>query len=180
MTPHLAGTPVLETERLILRAFAPEDMEAGVRYLMDPRTVYMGGPYKRHEAWEQCASLIGHWAIHGFGLFSIVLRETDQVIGDAALLRPSGYPENELGWGIWDEAQEGRGYAFEAAQAVRAHAYRDLGWSTLVSYVDPENGRSIALARRLGCWLDNEAQVPQLPDWEGTLVFRHPAPEVLS
>lgn len=179
MRPHPADTPVLETERLILRAFAPEDMEAGLRFLMDPRTLYMGGPYPRHEAWDHCAALIGHWAIHGFGLFVLCLKTDGRVIGDAALLLPGGYTENELGWGIWDATLEGQGFAFEAASAVRAHAYTDLGWSTLVSYVDPENTRSIALARRLGCTLDKTAPLPDLPDWEGTLVFRHPAPEDL-
>ena len=177
MSGRLADTPVLETERLILRAFAPEDMEAGMRYLMDPRTVYMGGPFERHDAWEHCAALIGHWAIHGFGLFSVRLKHSDRVIGDAGLLLPFGYPENELGWGIWDAALEGQGYAFEAAKAVRDHAYHDLGWPTLVSYVDPENTRSIALAQRLGCTLDKTASIPDLPDWDGTLVFRHPSPE---
>jgi RimJ/RimL family protein N-acetyltransferase len=177
MSGRLSETPVLETERLILRAFGPDDMDAGVRYLMDPRTVFMGGPFERHDAWEHCAALIGHWAIHGFGLFSVRLKDSDRLIGDAGLLLPFGYPENELGWGIWDTAFEGKGFAYEAAEAVRAHAYRDLGWSTLVSYVDPENTRSIALARRLGCTLDEEAPVPDLPDCECTLVFRHPSPE---
>lgn len=177
MKPHLADTPVLETDRLILRAFAPEDMEAGVRYLMDPRTIYMGGPFPQHDAWEQCAALIGHWAIHGFGIFAICLKSTGRVIGDVGLLYPCGYPEKELGWGVWDAALEGRGFAYEAAKAVRAHAYRDHGWTTLVSYVDPENARSIALARRLGCTLDKTAPVPDLPDWEDTLIFRHPHPE---
>ncbi|RBI76016.1 N-acetyltransferase [Roseovarius sp. TE539] len=177
MTLRHADTPVLETERLRLRAFDARDVARGVNYLTQVRTVYMGGPYSRAAAWDHCAGLIGHWAIHGFGLFVLCLEGDDQAIGDCGLLMPGGYPEIELGWGIWDPALEGRGYAREAARAVRAHAYGTFGLSTLVSYIDPENARSIALAERLGCTLDAGAAIPDLPGWTGTIVYRHPAPE---
>ncbi|QGX99618.1 N-acetyltransferase [Roseovarius faecimaris] len=180
MIQAAAKTPVLETARLTLRAFAPQDMEAGVDFLMQPRTRYMGGPFSRAAAWDHCAVQIGHWAIRGYGLFTICLKGTDEAIGDAGLICPGGYHEPELGWGLWSPAHEGQGFAHEAALAVRAHAYRDLGWSTLISYIDPDNARSIALAKRLGCTLDSDAKLPDLPDWEGTLTFRHPGPEALA
>ncbi len=43
-----------------------------------------------------------------------------------------------------------------------------------MSYIDPDNARSIALARRLGCTEDPAAE----PLYPGDMVFRHPAPEV--
>ena len=73
---------------------------------------------------------------------------------------------------MWDPAAEGKGYAFEAAQAARAHAFDVLGWETAVSYIDPGNARSIELAERLGAVRDPEAA----PFHEGDLVFRHSAP----
>lgn len=176
MSPHLADTPVLETDRLTLRAFDARDVEAGAAYLMTERTKYMGGPYSRADAWDHCCGLIGHWAVRGYGLFAICLKGSDQAIGDAGLLCPGGYHKPELGWGIWSTEYEGQGIVREAAQAVRDLAYRDHGWSTLVSYIDPDNTRSIALAERLGCRLDADAVIPDLPDWEGTLVYRHPGP----
>ena len=176
MTPRLTDTPVLETDRLTLRAFGRQDIEDGVAFLQTERTRYMFGPMKSHETWNHMAGLIGHWAIRGFGLFAICLKGSDAAIGDAGLLMPEGYHEPELGWGVWSAEHEGKGIAHEAALAVRAHAYRDHGWSTLVSYIDPDNARSIALAKRLGCTLDPDAPLPDLPDWEGTLTYRHPAP----
>jgi len=176
MTPRLTDTPVLETDRLTLRAFGRQDIEDGVAFLQTERTRYMFGPMKSHETWNHMAGLIGHWAIRGFGLFAICLKGSDAAIGDAGLLMPEGYHEPELGWGVWSAEHEGKGIAHEAALAVRAHAYRDHGWSTLVSYIDPDNARSIALAKRLGCTLDPDARLPDLPDWEGTLTYRHPAP----
>ena len=168
------STPVLETDRLTLRPFGPQDMDAGIAYLTSDRSVYMGGPYSRHDAWEHAAHLIGHWAVRGFGVFSICLKGTDTAIGDAGPFFPEGWAENEISWGIWDPAYEGRGIAFEAAQATRAWAFETLGWDTAVSYIDADNARSIALAERLGAVPDPDAALPDLPDWEGTLVYRHP------
>lgn len=180
MTPHLADTPVLETERLTLRALNVQDVPASVVFLQTERTRYMGGPYTRAAAWDHVAGLIGHWAIRGYGLFAICLKGSDTPIGDVGLLKPEGYHEPELGWGVWSTDHEGKGFVHEAARAVRAHAYCDHGWTTLVSYIDPENTRSIALARRLGCTLDPGAAIPDLPDWDGTLVYRHPGPEACA
>jgi RimJ/RimL family protein N-acetyltransferase len=179
MTPHLADTPVLETERFTLRAFGPQDLEPGMAYLMHPRTKYMGGPYTKADAWDHMSGLIGHWAIRGYGLFAICPKGSDEAIGDVGLLMPEGYSEPELGWGVWSEDYEGKSIAYEAALAVRAHAYAAHGWTTLVSYIDPDNTRSIALAKRMGATLDSNAAIPDLPDWEGTLVYRHPSPEVV-
>ena len=66
--------------------------------------------------------------------------------------------------------------AFRRWHAARGYAYGTLGWPTAVSYVDAENHRSCALARRLGAREDPAAPRPG-PDG---LVFRHPSPEALS
>ena len=47
-----------------------------------------------------------------------------------------------------------------------------LGWTTAVSYIDRDNARSIALARRIGCTEDPDAVASDPEDF----VFRHPAP----
>ena len=61
---------------------------------------------------------------------------------------------------------------YEAAVAARRYAYDTLGWTRPVSYIHPDNARSIALAERLGCVRDPNAACPfpETPD----LVFRHP------
>ena len=175
----MSGTverPVIHTERLILRPFEAQDVERGVDYLITDRSKYMGGPYSRHDAWTHCCHLIGHWSVRGFGLFVICLKGSDEAIGDVGPFRPEGWPENEIGWGLWQAEFEGNGYVTEAAEAARRYAFEVLGWDTAVSYIDPDNLRSIAVAERLGCKRDTDAPLPDLPDWEGTLVFRHPAP----
>lgn len=85
------------------------------------------------------------------------------------------WPEREIGWSLYDPADEGKGFAHEAARAAIAHAFDAWGWETAVSYVHPANTRSRALAERLGAALDPVAAKP--PAEVPPLVYRHPRPK---
>jgi RimJ/RimL family protein N-acetyltransferase len=167
------GFPTLETERLVLRGPDARDWEAWAAFLASDRARYAGGPKDRPDAWRALGHMIGHWTLRGFGLFVFALKDSDVALGSAGPYYPEGWPEHEIGWTIWHADAEGRGYAFEAARAARAWAYRTLGWTTAVSYIHPDNARSIALAHRLGATADPGAARPH----PGDLVYRHPAPE---
>ena len=175
MTPHLADTPVLETERLRLRAPMPQDFDAWADFAASERSQYAGGPLDRALAWRAFGHLVGHWALRGYGMFSITFRGDDDAFGIVGAYFPEGRPERELGWTIWDDQHEGCGLALEAASAARRFVYEVLGWETAVSYIHPKNTRSIALAERLGATEDLKANRPAPED----LVFRHPDPEDL-
>jgi len=174
MTPHLAGTPVLETERLTLRAPGPQDWEAWRDFALSDRARFIRPPeFSEALAWRAMGHLVGHWALRGFGSFVYCLKGTDRALGHAGPWFPAGWPEREVGWCVWDAGAEGRGFAKEAARATLTHAFRDLGWGTAVSYIDPANARSVALAERLGARPDPDAE----PNHPGLLVYRHPRPE---
>ena len=117
----------------------------------------------------------GHWVLYGYGPWMVTIKGSDRAVGSVGVWHPEGFPERELGWLLWPDA-EGRGIAFEAAQAARDHDFRTHGTKTLVSYIDPDNARSIRLAERLGAVVDPDAAKPDPTD----LVYRHTAPEVLS
>jgi RimJ/RimL family protein N-acetyltransferase len=181
MTAHLADTPVLQTERLILRAPEAADFEAFAPFIMSERARFVGGGADKDlgHAWRYLAIITGHWHLRGYGTFVLADRESRRPVGSAGPWHPAEWPERELGWTIWDEADEGKGYAREAVTELRRHVYADLGWPTAVSYIDPRNDRSIALARRLGCRLDEKADSPGRE--EPLQVWRHPGPsEVLQ
>ena len=180
MTPHLADTPVLRTERLTLRAPAPQDAEAFVAYYGTDRSRYTGGPMMPRMAWHFFGSEIGHWAVRGFGMFTVTRSDNDRALGIIGHWYPLDWPEREVGWVLFEG--EGQSIAYEAARACIDHAYGPLGWDTAVSYIDPENSRSIALAERLGASLDRAATPPTRkdPNAPAALVYRHPAPERLQ
>lgn len=173
MTPALVNTPVLETERLILRAPQAADADTYVAFYASDRSRHMGGPLAPALAWRSHAAAIGHWVMRGFGMFVVTLKSSGAVLGRVGPWFPADWPEPEIGWAIWAPEAEGKGYAFEAAQATRDHAFRVLRWTTAVSYIDPANARSVALAERLGARLDPAAPVPFD---QPTLVYRHPSP----
>ena len=109
------------------------------------------------------------WSLFGHGALMIDLRSSGQCIGQIGINHGPLFPERELGWLLYD-GFEGQGYAAEAARALRDWAFTQLGIPTLVSYFDPRNERSIAVAQRLGAVPDLHAAKQDPED----LVYRHP------
>ncbi len=173
MTITLSGTPILTTDRLILRAPEADDWSAYRAYRRSTRSTIAVAEGADDMTWFLFAAFFGHWSIRGFGRFIITLRDGGRPVGHCGPFLPDGHPEPELTWTLWDGSLEGQGLAFEAARAARDHSFRELGWKTAVSYIEPANIRSVTLAERLGAYRDAAAATP----YDGVLVYRHPAPE---
>ncbi|MGC1495793.1 MAG: GNAT family N-acetyltransferase [Sulfitobacter sp.] len=172
MTP----APIIETDRLILRGPEASDFELIAAFYADPvRSHGFGGVLPRDQAWRWFASTIGHWHLRGYGFWTITDKADGSVMGICGLWNPEGWPEAELGW-IAFEGFEGKGIAFEAATAVRKHAYEVMGFTTMTSNIVPGNTRSVALAERLGAV--HERTYDNISMGEEQL-FRHPGPEAL-
>lgn len=176
MTGTCITIPTLETERLRLRAPEFRDFESFAAFRASPRAVHVGGPHDRDQAFNQLCALIGHWQLRGYGRWIVADRETDEALGTTGPYYPEGWYAPEIAWSVFDRA-EGRGIAYEAAQAARAYAYDVLGWTTVVSLVTPENTRSAALAQRMGCVRDGTFEHESI----GPLhIWRHPSAEALA
>ena len=161
-----------ESERLFLRPLAPRDWPVFRDYAVSERATSMGAE-SVGAAWQTFARLLGHHQLRGYAPMAIVPRGApDRAVGVSGPYFPPDWPEPELGWHIWDPALEGKGIAYEAAVAARAWAAEMYGWRRMVSYIREDNVRSIRLAQRLGCTLDETAR--RRPD--GSPVWRHPAP----
>lgn len=165
--------PVIETERLILRGPEPGDFPAFVAFYASERSAMNGGPMEYPAAWRAFATAIGHWSLRGYGMWSVVERASGALVGRVGLWNPGGWPEPELGWTLYD-GYEGRGLAQAAALAARRHAYETLGLGPLISVIEPDNQRSIALARRLGAEVEQDWT---LPSGAPAQIWRHPGPE---
>lgn len=172
MTSLAADTPVLETERLVLRRPKPADIPAAIEFYMSERSQYAGGFVPKFRAWTNATALLGHWEVRGYGLWAVTEKGDDTALGFVGPYYPEGWPDTEIGWVLFEQA-EGRGIAAEAAKAALADARDRLGWSDIVSYIAPENTRSIKLAEKLNAVRDPNAAVPKPED--PCLVFRHPA-----
>ena len=167
---------MIETERLILRQPILQDYEPGAAFLASDRTKYMGGKRNAQEAWRSLAAMAGHWALRGYGFFSFALKGETAACGLAGPQQLGFYSEIEIGYSLWRADLEGTGIAFEAVKAARQWAWANVPYAPgFVSYIDPENTRSIALAKRLGATLDTSVDHPYAD--EPCVTYRHPQPE---
>ncbi|MDB6452318.1 GNAT family N-acetyltransferase [Falsirhodobacter sp. 20TX0035] len=174
----LSNTPVLETERLILRAPVATDYPVYAAFMAGDRCRWVGGPQAERESFRSFAAIMGHWILRGFGQFVITDRRSGAVLGQAGAWFPAAKPEQEIGWHIWAPEAEGQGIAYEAALAAREYVFGPLGWTTAVSYIATDNTRSAALAARMGAVIDRDATPMEAPF--PIDVWRHPNPRSLA
>jgi RimJ/RimL family protein N-acetyltransferase len=144
------------------------DWEAYSLLMLSDRSRYMGGPFSVKQAWGMFCSDHAQWDLCGCGALMIEEQNTSACLGQVGINYGPLFPEWELGWLVYPEA-EGQSYAYEAASSLRDWAMQERRLSTLVSYIGPENQRSCRLAERLGATLDEEAARPDPTD----LVYRH-------
>ena len=146
----MSGHPVLFTERLVLRVPEAADLDGFAEMGADEGSMrYIGGVCERAETWRKMCGLRGAWDIRGFSMFSLIERATGKWVGRLGPWEPEGWPGKEVGWGLHPEFA-GRGYAFEGSVAAMDYVFDVLGWERVIHTIDPDNARSIMLAKRLG------------------------------
>ncbi|HVD15761.1 MAG TPA: GNAT family protein [Actinomycetota bacterium] len=145
----------LTSDRLVLRRFRPEDLDAFVAYRSDPEVArYQGweAPYSRAEATRFLADL---QATHPdtpdvWYQIAVALRQTDQLIGDcAAHVEPDDPRQAEIGFTI-APAHQGHGYATEAVRRLLDYLLVERGKHRVHASCDDRNTRSAALLERVG------------------------------
>jgi RimJ/RimL family protein N-acetyltransferase len=144
---------VIETERLLLRTWQPDDAAPFAALNADPQvTRYLNGPMSRDDSDELIARIRAHWDEHGFGLYAAEVKETGTFIGFIGLAIPSFLPDVlptvEVGWRLARE-HWGNGYATEGARASLRCGFEDLELRQIISIIHPENAASIRVAERL-------------------------------
>ena len=150
MTGENLNIPTIETERLLLRGWREDDVEAIADIYGDKiSSRHIGGQMEPWQAWRSVCTFVGHWQFRGFGLFAVEEKSTGVCLGWAGPWRPHGWPDNEIGYSFRRSAW-GKGYATEAAKAGLRYAYETLGWKTAMSCIDPNNIGSQNVAKRLG------------------------------
>lgn len=161
--------PVLEGARVRLRAPHLADFGAYAR-IMTADQGFMGGPFSDADAWADFCNYIAGWMLRGCGLWAVETQDAT-LLGFVTLGFEWGDEEPELGWILLPE-HRGQGFATEAAALARDWGL--LRVDSLVSYTDPENHASHAVAQRLGARRD-PAEEARIAEWdaEPPYVWRH-------
>jgi [ribosomal protein S5]-alanine N-acetyltransferase len=143
---------VLETSRLRLSEFVPQDADALAAVLGDPVTMqYYPAAFDRKGVEEWIERNRNRYRGEGFGLWAMLLRETNELIGDCGcfLQDVDGRDDIEIGYHVRRDLW-GKGYATEAAQACMQYAFTKLGVDRVISLIRPENMQSIRVAEKNG------------------------------
>jgi RimJ/RimL family protein N-acetyltransferase len=163
------STPVLRTERLLLREWRAEDREPFAALNADPRVMeHMPALLPRAQSDALARRSEQHFAKHGFGPWAVEIPGVAPFIGFVGLVVPAFdahfTPCVEIGWRLSAE-HWGNGYATEAALASADHAFADVGLEELVSFTTPQNLRSRAVMARIGMTHDeaDDFDHPRLP-----------------
>jgi RimJ/RimL family protein N-acetyltransferase len=170
--------PVLETERLQLRAPSADDLDASTLMWGNEGVVrHIGGKvFSREEVWSRILRARGLWAMLGYGYWAVYAKDSGRFVGDVGFadfhraFEPSIEGIPEMGW-VLDPWCHGRGFGGEAAKAALAWGEAQLGAREFSCIIDPENDASIRLALKLGF---SEA-ARTLYKGSPILVFRRPA-----
>ena len=151
---RLAGIPwdILETPRLIVRESTLSDIPDFYRIYRTPSvTDYMEPLFDDPK--EETAYLEAYikqvYGFYGFGIWTVILKETGQIIGRAGLNIREGYDLPELGFVI-EANWQNQGLAFEVCDAILTYAKKELALTKLQAFVKEDNLASRHLLKKLG------------------------------
>ncbi|MGH3368078.1 MAG: GNAT family N-acetyltransferase [Nocardioidaceae bacterium] len=166
----------ISTERLLLRPYRPDDVEASLAYYEDPDVArYIPWePWSREVAEEQVLRRTTRTGIeNAASALALVVESAGGVIGDVVLWpADETLSYGEAGWAFHPRVA-GQGFATEAVRALFEVAFGCYGMHRVMAKLDARNDRSARLCERLGmtreghlrrdCWAKGE--------WTDTVIF---------
>jgi ribosomal-protein-alanine N-acetyltransferase len=152
-----AGAPC-ETARLRSRQMQLEDVDPLLKVFGDADAMrFYPSPFTREQMTTWIDWNLRNYKVHGYGLWALVLKETDEVIGDCGLTwQRVSYGDGrdlEAGWHIRRDLWN-RGLATEAGLCVCDYARDVLQRERLIAIIGAENVPSQSVARKLGMALE--------------------------
>ncbi len=148
--------PELETERLLLRGWLPQDAEAYARMNRDPavrRFMWPARVLSESEAYGEVGALLDQWKRLGFGHWAVVEKETGETIGRTGAKQhpdwPLGPDNCEVGW-LYARDAWGKGYATEGAVAAVRFLFEEVGREEVISIADRDHRASHRVMERVG------------------------------
>jgi len=146
------GFPQIETARLRLRVLVPEDAETLSTIWSDPEVTKFI-PIILFRTKEETKEFIPltrqRWEERGFGMFAVMTRENDTMIGYCGLQFLNGTGEVEIYYGFSKDAWD-QGFATEAARAVLRFGFEQVKLESIAGVTQPENIASKNVLEKIG------------------------------
>lgn len=157
---RLAGLPwdILETKRCRVRETTVEDVDSFYRIYAEPSiTEYMEDLSADRD--KEIANIKDYiekvYAFYGYGMWTVLEKESGEVIGRAGISWRAGYDVPELGFVIGVPWQ-GKGFAYEVCEAILLFATVGLAMQQVQALVQKGNEKSLRLCEKLGFVQDGE------------------------
>ena len=164
---------VIETPRLRLRTFTPEDAPFYLGLINEPSWIANIGDRNIHTVDAARAALeagpIAQFREHGYCFYIIERRSDGVAIGMGGMIRRDSLPGPDIGYAMLP-AYWGQGYAWEATAAIVRHARHTLRIPTLYGITSPQNQASINLLNKLGLRFERFSRLP--PGGKDTNIYR--------
>jgi [ribosomal protein S5]-alanine N-acetyltransferase len=161
--------PRLETARLILRPMLETDIDALLRIFTDVKVMaaFNHDPFTREQMARWLQRNLDDQNQYGYGLFSVILKESGELIGDCGLeqMEVEGVRVAELGYDFRSDYWN-QGFATEAACAVRDYAFDILQLPQLISLIRVGNLASKRVAEKVGMTLAEEFTRYEIRYWK--------------
>ena len=168
-------TPVIETERLLLREWRESDKAPYAALNGDPLVMeHFPSTLTPQQSDEMVERMRAAWDERGYGLWAVEVKDGGRFIGFIGLSSPGWdahfTPAVEVGWRLAKEAW-GHGYAPEGARAALDFGFThvDLPHDEIVSFTTVGNAKSRRVMEKIGLTTDpaDDFDHPLLPDWAG-------------
>ena len=143
---------ILETERLYLREMNQSDFDSLCKILQDEDTMYAyEGAFSDGEVQEWLDRQIFRYQKWNFGLWAVILKETNEMIGQCGLTMQPWKDEEvlEIGY-LFERLHWHKGYAIEAAKVCKKYAFEILKADEVCSIIRDTNIASQNVATRNG------------------------------
>lgn len=171
---RLAGLPwdILETARCRVRETTVEDVDSFYRLYEEPSiTAYMENLFgDRQEEVSYIKDYIEKvYGFYGFGMWTVLEKNSGEVIGRAGITWRGGYDLPELGF-VFGVPWQGQGYAFEVCSGILTYARDELQMERVQALVQTGNERSLRLCGKLGfvqdgnLWEDGAEHILMIKD----------------
>ncbi|WP_051209286.1 GNAT family N-acetyltransferase [Butyrivibrio sp. WCD3002] len=154
---------ILTTDRCLIRETTVEDVDVFYELYADPEmTRYMEGLFAdpEDEKKYQRDYIEKVYGLMGFGTWTVVLKETGEIIGRAGYSVRNGFDDIEIGFLI-GTAYQRKGYAYEVCKAILDYGRDILQFERVLAFVKAENTVSIHLCEKLGMVKAGEADIEE-------------------
>ncbi|MBH8573832.1 GNAT family N-acetyltransferase [Nostocaceae cyanobacterium CENA369] len=149
--------PEIETARLRLRHFTPEDFDVLYRLYSDAEVMKYLSPRTREQTQASLDKHIQHWQENNYGMWAVIRKDSGKMIGRCGLGLLENTSEIELGY-VFDKSYWRMGLGTEASVATLKYGFLEVKLNRIVAIAHPQNLASVGVIEKIGMKYEKNAR----------------------